>query len=111
MGPPPRALPRVDFQHLRPVERICRVKKQQRAATGTIPSRPAWCRPWRAPVGARRDQWWWPWPAAAAGSSLSGLSDTRASVVSRRLATDAAFMRPERTTLVGSMTPALMRSS
>src|SRR6266851_1078837 len=41
----------------------------------------------------------------------SGLSATIHSVVSSKLATDAAFWRALRTTLVGSMIPAFIRSS
>src|SRR5690606_31153051 len=50
-----------------------------------------------------------PCPPAAPFSSL-GMSATRASEVSRRVATLAAFWRAERVTLVGSMMPALTRS-
>src|SRR5262249_56982363 len=46
----------------------------------------------------------------AAGLS-SGFSATMHSVVSSRLATEAAFCRALRTTLVGSMMPAFVRSS
>ena len=41
----------------------------------------------------------------------SGFSAIMASVVSSRPETDAAFCSAVRTTLVGSMTPALIRSS
>src|SRR5207245_792615 len=50
-------------------------------------------------------------PAPAATGFSSGLSATRASVVSSRPAMDAAFCRAERVTFAGSMTPALKRSS
>ena len=49
--------------------------------------------------------------AAAAGASFFGRSAISASVVSISAATDAAFCSAVRTTLVGSMTPALTRSS
>src|SRR3989442_8765739 len=53
-----------------------------------------------------------PCPPCAAESSLSfGRSATIASVVSIKDATDDAFCRAKRDTLVGSMTPALNRSS
>ncbi len=53
-----------------------------------------------------------PQPPGIAGSFLSsGSSATSASVVSRSEAIDAAFCSAERVTLVGSMTPAAMRSS
>ena len=50
-------------------------------------------------------------PGAGAAAFGSGISDTRASVVRSREAMDAAFCRAERTTLVGSMTPASTRFS
>jgi hypothetical protein len=50
------------------------------------------------------------WPPPAAGFSSFGFSAISASVVSMRLATDAAFCRAERTTLTGSMTPSATRS-
>ena len=49
--------------------------------------------------------------AAAAGFSSLGFSATRASLVSSRVATLAAFCRAVRVTLVGSITPALTMSS
>ena len=53
-----------------------------------------------------------PPPGGMAGSFFSsGISATSASVVSSSDAIDAAFCRAERTTLVGSMTPASTRSS
>src|SRR4029077_15466130 len=53
-----------------------------------------------------------PPPGGIAGADLSsGLSATMASVVSIRLATEAAFCSAVRTTLVGSMMPAFSRSS
>jgi hypothetical protein len=51
-------------------------------------------------------------PGGAAGAGFSSFfSTTTASVVSRRPAIDAAFCSAVRLTLVGSMTPALTRSS
>ena len=52
-------------------------------------------------------------PPGGIGASFffSGISATMASVVSIRLAIEAAFWMAERTTLVGSMTPASMRFS
>src|SRR5687767_11227895 len=50
-----------------------------------------------------------PWPADSFFSS--GISETMASVVSSSAAIDEAFCSAERTTLVGSITPALTRSS
>jgi len=67
-----------------------------------------------APQGAgQRNQCWCPWcPAPALSFSLpSGESLTSASVVSSRVATEAAFCRPQRTTFVGSITPDATRSS
>src|SRR5690606_28000074 len=52
----------------------------------------------------------WEWAPAHAPLSSFGISATSASVVSMRPATDAAFCRAVRTTLVGSMTPASNRS-
>jgi hypothetical protein len=53
-----------------------------------------------------------PWPPPAGASAFSsGISLMRASVVSSREAIDAAFCSAERTTLVGSMTPASTRFS
>src|SRR5690349_1343573 len=54
----------------------------------------------------------WPWPAwpPAALSSFLGRSAISVSVVSMRPATDAAFWIAVRTTLAGSITPALTRS-
>src|SRR5437763_1513044 len=52
-----------------------------------------------------------PFEPYACASSASGTADTTASVVNRRLATDAAFWSAERTTFVGSMTPAFTRFS
>lgn len=49
--------------------------------------------------------------APAAFFFSSGSSATTASVVSSRLAIEAAFCKAERVTLVGSMTPALPMSS
>ena len=48
---------------------------------------------------------------AGIGGSGSGLSAISASVVSRRLAIDAAFWRAALVTLAGSITPAFTRSS
>ena len=50
-------------------------------------------------------------PPPAPADFFLGFSATSASVVSIRLATEAAFCSAVRTTLVGSMTPALTRSS
>lgn len=50
-------------------------------------------------------------PPPAGAFLSSGTSETRASVVSIRAAMDAAFCRAVRVTLVGSITPALTRSS
>ncbi len=47
---------------------------------------------------------------AGAGAGGSGLSATRDSVVSRTAATEAAFSRAERVTLVGSTMPAEIMS-
>ena len=52
-----------------------------------------------------------PPPIGAFSSFSSGISETSASVVSRSDAIDAAFCSAERTTLVGSMTPASTRFS
>jgi len=53
-----------------------------------------------------------PPPWGIAGSFFSsGISDTRASVVSISEAIEPAFCNAVRVTLVGSMTPALTRSS
>ena len=54
-----------------------------------------------------------PPPPGIAGASFfsSGISQISASVVSRSDAIDDAFCSAERTTLTGSMTPALTRSS
>ena len=54
-----------------------------------------------------------PPPPGGIGASFfsSGMSQTSASVVSSSEAIDAAFCSAERTTLVGSMTPAAIRSS
>jgi hypothetical protein len=53
-----------------------------------------------------------PPPGGAAGAGFSSFfSTTTASVVSRRPAIEAAFCSAVRVTLVGSMTPALTRSS
>src|SRR6187455_1105608 len=49
--------------------------------------------------------------AAAPGCADSGISEMTASVVSRSEAMDAAFCSAERTTLVGSITPAWTRFS
>ena len=49
--------------------------------------------------------------AAAGASFFSGISEIMASVVSIRPAMEAAFCSAVRVTLVGSMTPALTRSS
>ena len=43
--------------------------------------------------------------------AISGMRETTASVVSSSAATDAAFCRAERTTFVGSITPAATKSS
>ena len=51
-----------------------------------------------------------PADAAEAFSSLSGYSQTMASVVSSNEAIDAAFWSAARVTLVGSMTPSATRS-
>src|SRR5690606_23474529 len=64
--------------------------------------------------GERPDQksmsspWLCPAPAAGVGC---GISATRASVVSRRAAIEAAFCRVDRVTFAGSMTPEAIRSS
>jgi hypothetical protein len=50
-------------------------------------------------------------PGAGASFFSSGISETIASVVSRSAAIEDEFCRAERTTFVGSMTPALTRSS
>ncbi len=50
-------------------------------------------------------------PGIGMAGASSGLSATSASVVSRRLAIEAAFWSAARVTLAGSMTPDLMRSS
>ena len=47
----------------------------------------------------------------APDDSISGIREMTASVVSSRDAIDAAFCRAERTTLVGSITPACTRFS
>ena len=52
-----------------------------------------------------------PPPGGPAAFSSSGRSTTTASVVSSRLAIDAAFCNALRTTLVGSITPAFTRFS
>ena len=52
-----------------------------------------------------------PPPPAGAGASSLGRSTISASVVTSSAATDAAFCSAERTTFVGSMTPASTRSS
>ena len=54
-----------------------------------------------------------PWPCGMGGSGFfsSGSSETRASVVRSRPATEAAFCRAVRVTLAGSMMPAAVRSS
>ena len=49
--------------------------------------------------------------AGAAGAAGAGLSATRASVVSRVAAMEAAFCRAERVTLVGSTMPAAIMST
>src|SRR5271170_5475953 len=52
-----------------------------------------------------------PWAAPWLASFFSGISETIASVVSIRPAIEAAFWSAVRVTFVGSMTPALTRSS
>jgi hypothetical protein len=52
-----------------------------------------------------------PWLSEDVSTPFFGLSAMSASVVIMSDATDAAFWSAERTTLVGSMTPASMRSS
>ena len=66
--------------------------------------------PSRFRIGDQYMSWPPPCPPAAFFSSL-GFSAMRASLVSSRVATLAAFCRAVRVTLVGSITPALTRSS
>ena len=53
---------------------------------------------------------WWSWPSPPPSSSAFGISTTSESVVRSRADTLAAFCRAVRTTLAGSITPALTRS-
>ena len=55
--------------------------------------------------------WGPPWPGPGGPLSSLGFSATRASLVSINVATLAAFCRAVRATFVGSITPALTRSS
>jgi len=72
-------------------------------------------RPFRAaasaPLGRLRRAQYSGEGSAAAPVFSSGFSVTSASVVSIKPATDAAFCKAQRTTFVGSMMPAFIRSS
>ena len=86
--------------------------RKNESALPIRPTRHKKTAPWWAPsfgAIAQRPQWsWW---SFAAGLLSSGRSVMRHSVVSSRPATDAALVIAVRVTLVGSTTPALMRSS